>query len=184
MFAQLVQTLSRLMLLRAGPQDLPAWPLLLHAGVALYLISAMARMLLLNDLLAAFAQGLLGVGVLWAYTRMVLRSRGKPERLTQTLSALLLCGALIGLLMLGPLSTLVPALETAAAGGELDPAQAPAGAAWLWLMLALWGLFLAGHIYRHALDASLGMGILVALGYEVVLIAVTTVATFLGGGPG
>lgn len=177
MFASLAQTLARIMLLRAGPQDLPAAPGILQLSVLLYMLSAIGKLLLINPFLAALAQALLSVVVLWAYLRAILNMRKIPERFAQTFAALLLTSAIIGTLMLGPLSALTPMLLQIAEGGDMQALQVPAMAAYAWLGLSLWGLTLAGHIFRHALDTSLGVGVLVALGYEVMLIfAVSIVA--------
>ncbi len=177
MFASLAQTLSQLMLLRAGPQDLPAGPGILQFATVLYLLSAVGKLLLINPVLAAFAQALLSIVVLWGYLRVILNARKIPERFNQTFSALLLTSAVIGILMLGPLSALTPMLLQIAEGGNIEAIEVPAMAAYAWLGLSLWGLTLAGHIFRHALDTSLGVGMLVALGYEVFLIlAVSIVA--------
>ncbi len=180
MFATLAQTLTRLMLLRAGPQDLPAAPGVLQIAVVLYLLGTIGKLLLINPFLAAFAQALLSIVVLWAYLRVILNARKIPERFTQTFSALLLTSALIGIFMLGPLSALTPMLLQIAEGGDIENLEVPAMAAYAWLGLSIWGLTLAGHIFRHALDTSLGIGIMVALGYEVILILVVSVV----GAPG
>ncbi len=175
MFASLAQTLTRIMLLRAGPQDLPAAPGVLQLAIVLYMLSAIGKLLLINPALAAFAQALLSVVVLWAYLRVILNARKIPERFNQTFSALLLTSAVIGVFMLGPLSALTPMLLQIAEGGDMQTVEVPAMAAYAWLGLSLWGLTLAGHIFRHALNTSLGVGVLVALGYEVMLIMAVSI---------
>ncbi len=77
--------------------------------------------------------------------------------------------------MLGPLSALTPMLLQIAEGGDMQAIEVPAMAAYAWLGLSLWGLTLAGHIFRHALNTSLGVGVLVALGYEVMLIMAVSI---------
>ncbi|MEN8720038.1 MAG: hypothetical protein ABF296_07240 [Oceanococcaceae bacterium] len=171
MLAQLAHVLPSLLLLRAGPQDLPATPLALQWAALAYVLSTVARLLLVNPALAALAQAALSLGVLWVYVRLVLQSRNKPERFTQTLTALLMTGTVIGVLMLGPLTALTPLLLQIAEGRDLQALEVPSLAAYAWLALSVWGLVLAGHIFRHALDTGLGMGMLIALGYELALIA-------------
>lgn len=181
MFAPLVQTLSRLMLLRAGPQDLPTWPLLLQGACVLYVFSTIMRLQLVNPWFAALAQSGLGLVTLWIYVRAVLRQRGKPERFAQTLSALLLTGGVIGLLMMPPLQALTPLLLHVAETGDLQGIEPPVMAAYAWLLLSIWGLILAGHIFRHALETTLGIGILIALGYEMLLILVISLLAGMQG---
>lgn len=180
MFASLAQTLSRLMLLRAGPQDLPSAPMVMQLAIAAYLLSASARLILVNPPLAAFGQAFLSLAVLWAYLRVILNARKKPERFEQSLSALLLTSAVIGALMLGPLSALTPVLMQVAEGAEMNSINVPSMAAYAWLALSIWGLVLAGHIFRNALDTSLGIGLFAALGYEVLLILVVSLLAIPG----
>lgn len=182
MFASLAQTLSRLMLLRAGPQDLPGGSAVLQLAIAAYLLSTAARLALINPVFSAFAQALLSLGVLWVYLRIVLNWKKTPERIPQTLAALLLKDVIIGVMMLGPLSALTPILLQIAEGGDLQTLQVPALAAYAWLGLSLWGLALAGHIFRSALDCSMGMGIAVAFGYELMLIMTISLLGLPGAG--
>lgn len=182
MFASLAQTLSRLMLFRAGPQDLPGGQGVMQLAVVAYLLSTAARLTLINPVFSAFAQALLSLGVLWVYLRIILNWRKVPERIPQTLTALLFKDIVIGIMMLGPLSVLTPVLLAIADGGDLQNLQVPAFAAYAWLGLSLWGLTLAGHIFRNALDCSLGMGIAVAFGYELVLIMTISVLGVPGAG--
>lgn len=177
MNAAVVQRLTQLMLLKAGPQDLPALPSLYHTAIGLFLITAVIRLLLFAGLLEAAAQAALSVMLLIIYVRSLLNWRKTPERLTQTLAALLLTGAVIGLLTLLPLQALKPALLAFAENPEMGPQQiqVPAMAVYAWLGLAIWGLVISAHIYRHALEVSLGMGVAISLLYEFLLIGVVGV---------
>jgi hypothetical protein len=42
----------------------------------------------------------------------------------------------------------------------------------LWLLLMIWSLTITGHILRHALSVSFGIGVLCALGYVFISWAV------------
>lgn len=177
MIASLAQNLSRLLLFKAGPQDLPATPLLLQLGVLAFLTTAVARLLLVNTIGPALLQAVVGFAVFWAYVHLVLRARNKPERFAQTMGALLLSSSVISVLMLPPLNTLAPLLLEVAQGADLAEVQPPNWAVYTWLGLSIWGLALAGHIFRHALDLGLGMGVLCALGYELLLLLVMSLVS-------
>ena len=45
----------------------------------------------------------------------------------------------------------------------VDPSRPQAEIAFLYLGLFLWSLAVDGHIYRHALSATLGLGVLLAV---------------------
>jgi hypothetical protein len=50
------------------------------------------------------------------------------------------------------------------------PEPVPAWAGLSWLVLLFWSLAVRGHILRHALEITFGMGLLVSAGYALVLI--------------
>lgn len=177
MIASLAHNLSRLLLFKAGPQDLPATPLLLQLGVLAFLTTAVARLLLVNTIGPALLQALVGFAVFWAYVQLVLKARKKPERFAQTMGALLLSSSVISILMLPPLNTLAPLLMEVARGANLAEVQPPSWAVYTWLGLSIWGLALAGHIFRHALDVGMGLGVLCALGYELLLVLVMSLVS-------
>ena len=160
----LLQRFWALCLLRAAPQELPAARVLTHLTLAAYLASGLTLMLIDTGLLSALSQLLLDAGMLALTTGFLLALRGHPRRLGQTLSALFGSGALLNLLAI-PITLGLVSAHQAGAGNPLF--------ALLWLGLIAWSLTVSGHIYRHALDLPLPGGILVALGYMVLIIALT-----------
>lgn len=174
MFNAVASRLTQLMLLKAGPQDLPTSSALLQITAALFFASAMARLLLVSGYAPAVAQSVLSILVLVLYVRALLNWRKTPERLVQTLSALFLSGSVIGLLLLFPLKTLQPLLTELTQNPDLDPQQldVPAMAMYAWAGLSVWGLMVSAHIFRHALGTSLGLGVCATLLYEILLIIV------------
>ncbi len=174
MYYAVAQRLAKLLLLQAGPQDLPGRPGVLQFAVAAFVLIAALRLLLFTGVLAALSQSLFSVAILALFVSSLLRWRKTPERFGQTLAALLLAGACIGALTLMPLRVLQPVLQAFAENPQTAPnqLQVPALALYAWVGISLWGLAISGHIYRHALGVSLGMGICVSLLYEFLLIAV------------
>lgn len=174
MFNAVASRLTQLMLLKAGPQDLPTSPALLQISAALFFASAMARLLLVGGYAAAVAQSLLSMLILTLFLRSLLNWRKTPERFVQTLSALFLAGSVIGVLLLFPLKTLQPLLTALTENPDINPQQldVPAMAMYAWAGLSIWGLMVSAHIFRHALGITLGLGVCVSLLYEILLIVV------------
>jgi hypothetical protein len=157
MLPRLIAVLFDLCLLKRGPQDLPHHPALtliaLAAAVALEAYSATVlgstAMLPGSMLLSA----IFALAAPWA----ILRVRRVEARYWQTLFALVATGLMFSLL----------ALPLLVALGPLDPDKLPAlnpVIGWGIVVLAVWRLVVAGHIWRNALDIPLPIGVLVALG--------------------
>jgi formate-dependent nitrite reductase membrane component NrfD len=142
--------------LRAAPQQLPASTALLALALVNYCLVGIAVALPGSGWSMALLLTLLDLAVMAGLTTLVLWVTGKPARLNQTLSALAGTGALLGLLAL-------PLVLTA-------PEPVPAWAGLSWLVLLFWSLAVRGHILRHALEITFGMGLLVSAGYALVLI--------------
>ncbi len=174
MYSAVAQRLAQILTLKSGPQDLPTSLGLLQFSAAIFLLFAILRMALVASPLSAIAQSVLSLVVLALFVRSLLRWRRTPERFTQTMTALLLTGGCIGALLLLPLNALRPVLQAVAENPSLKPGelQVPAAAAYAWAGLSLWGLVISGHIYRHALGMSLGLGLAVALIYEFLLVGI------------
>ncbi len=127
-----------LCLLRAKPQDLPASGLLLGAYFLTGLMIALTEQSVGYSLLAALADS----AVLALLTHTVLLLRKRPGRLPQTLAALAGTGAVIQLIAWPLLASPV-----------------------LLIPLLIWSLTINAHILRHALEISLGLAILISLGF-------------------
>jgi len=171
MFLQLSRTTLDILMLRKGPQDLPSdWGLLAALALA-YCSLTFAQVRLVSETGQALYQSVLATGLLALFAHVVLRLRGMPARFVQTATALFAVGSLLTLLMLGPITVLAPFFQAVAeSGGNADSFPEPPGFALLvYMLIGIWGLVVAGHIYRHALELHLVMGVGVALLYEVVL---------------
>jgi hypothetical protein len=154
----LLQHLLRIIVLRSGPQDLPAgWntaALLVLIYVALGMLADSMLQLGNSSLRSLFSIGLQIIAI-----SLLLQLRGYTQRLPQTIAAAAGTGSLFGLISI--------VLLAQSSGGAL-----PAGMATLWLGLFIWSLIVDAHIYRSALSITMSLGVLLA----VVLFALNFIA--------
>lgn len=170
MFAQTLRVTVDIVLLRRGPQDVPASWNLLAVLAAVYLIAHFAQALTLAPPGSALLQAVLATLLLGLYVRAALQVRERVPRLAQTLIALFAVGTVATVLLLGPTAAMGPAVQAMAEGSDMQSVEQPPIPALLAAaVLSVWRLVVYGHIYRHALDMSLGLGVLVALGFELLL---------------
>lgn len=144
-------------LLRAGPQQLPASAFLLGLTLAAHALLGLLFALFSLALPQALAAALVGSAVLLAVVQGLLLLHRKPQRLYQAASALAGSEVVIGLLAL-PLNAWFYAMEEDSQ--RLLPAL-------LTLGLLVWGVMVARHIFRQALDANPLTALLFALGYTL-----------------
>lgn len=144
-------------LLRASPQDLPASRAGMLGALVAYAAAGVIGVLDIltfdNALLVTVVDTLL----LAAVTQLVLQWRRLENRLTQTLTALAGCGALLSLLAWG-------------AAGLVREAVQPE---WVWAAFLVWYTLVFGHILRHALSITLAAGVAASLCYLIFSIGVT-----------
>jgi hypothetical protein len=178
MFANVLRITFDILLLKRGPQDLPASQTLALGAMLTYF--GLNFFLLRSGLPAgqAMLHAFLACGVLALYTHALLRWRQMAARYVQTLAALLVTGIALGLLTVGPMQALQPFLEalaTAESESEIL-VQPPAWAILMYAVAGIWHLVVMGHVFRHALDTTMGRGILFTLLYEIVLLSTIRVA--------
>lgn len=142
---------------RLGPQHLP------RSG-ALLVITALANLclsMLINrlqlDLPTALLVAALEFVVVAGLTGLLLLAFRHSARLTQTLTALMGTGAVIGTIVLVLLSV------------------SPQLPQLLRVTVFLWNLLVMAHILRHALEVHLVAGFVIAVGYAMVLIQLIAV---------
>lgn len=163
----LLSNLVAIVLLRRGPQDLPASQAVLGGLAAVYvLIGTLVIGPRVGDLMVALAQNVTDMAVLFLYTWGLLGMAGRPERVTQTLSAIVGANVLFSLIA-WPLMLALPPMDA-------ETAVAPGGVGMLLLAVLFWNLAVVGQIYRHALSLRVGLGVLAALGYFVLSTAVVS----------
>ena len=143
-------------LLRKGPQDVPASPVLLRLSLLSYGISGVLIPLLDVSLTVSLLLTGLDMALLTGLAYGLLALRDYRPRFMQTLTALLGTGTLLQLLAL-PLLFLLKQ--------ETVDASAPVWLVLLWLGLFIWGIVIMAHILRQTLSTSLGVGVLYSLAY-------------------
>ncbi|MCJ7556861.1 MAG: hypothetical protein MUP90_08110 [Gammaproteobacteria bacterium] len=151
---QLLRVYIDIIVLRRGPQDLPASQFLTLSALLLYLSSGLALFLThVPTFSGALAELSVAVLIEAGFFLILLSLRGKMLRAGQTLSALWGSGALLTFAGL-PLHIWMQA----------QPQEAAAALPGLGLLLLLLlSLVVAGHILREALEIPLPGGILLVL---------------------
>ncbi len=182
MQSRLIALLFDLCLLKRGPQDLPHRPALALAILVAALVVEAYTASILGSAALLPGSMLMSAAFALAATWGILRVRQMDARYWQTLLALVATGLMFSLL----------ALPLMIALGPLDPDNLPPLTpviGWGIVLLAVWRLVVSGHIWRHALDVPLPIGVLVALGTfmaELVLqrALFSVAATTVSGTPG
>lgn len=143
-------------LLQKGPQDLPKSSVLLYLSLILYitfdvLLTIQSR-LFVDALLVTFLDVVFLLGV----TFLILKQHNHLDRWQQTITAL--CGS--GVI----LSIFIFPLVYGSAQNQ--------SAEWLkqiillfFLVMVIWNIAVFAHILRHAISASMGIGIMIAILY-------------------
>jgi len=145
---RLLETIWRIALLRAGPQDLPGGGAAPTISIAIYtcivVISGLA-----DDRAAGFSDLFVSIVVPLIAAGSILGLRRATARFSQTVAALFGTGALISLINVPLwLSTQTPL---------------PAPLVVLALIALFWSLAVDGHIWRNALSCSFAGGLMVAV---------------------
>jgi hypothetical protein len=135
--------------LRSGPQDLPSGSRFAISLAAAWLALGLLTSRALNEP-DALPRSLLPLLVQLGAVVVLLNTRRLGTRIPQTISALAGTGIILGLLAL-------PLLL------GFDASRPQPGLALAYLGLFLWSLAVDGHIYRHALSITMGLGVLVAV---------------------
>ncbi|MDP6182681.1 MAG: hypothetical protein QF609_02580 [Gammaproteobacteria bacterium] len=145
-----------LCLLKRRPQDIPFSPFLFKVVVCGYFLRCTAINLVGFPFAEAILLGAVMTVLLLAVFEVLLLIRGYRKRMLQTVTA-----------MMGTKLVLFPAafalrywfhiIEQSGTRSDL--------AGYLWVLLFVWGLFIAAHILRHALNARLIVGFFIAIAY-------------------
>lgn len=157
----LIRAILSIALLRQGPQILPVSSFLLTLALAVHVGTGVLLGLFSLPFATALVSATAGTLIMVALVHVLLLAHRLNSRAKQTLTALAGCEALIGLMAL-PLATLFYA-----GGGLAELAML------LSLVLLLWNVAVAAHIFRHALNVSPGMGVLFAIGYTLVSLSLS-----------
>lgn len=178
MFSQLLLITFDILLLKRGPQDLPASQALTIAALLVYFGLNFALLSSGLPLGQSLIHAFLVCAVLGAYTQGLLKWRKFEARFQQTLLGLLATGIVLGILTIAPMQALQPFLEALAELKEGDEllVQPPGWAVMMYAVAGIWHLIVMGHVFRHAMETTLGRGILMTLLYEIFLLMTIRIA--------
>lgn len=185
MFFQFLVVSLRMLVFRAGPQDLPYEP---RMTAPLALLAALANGLMMVQVLP------LGVAVLMAMamvsgmaliTRSILRARKLDARFHQTFAAFLATTAILTFALVPLFAQLAPAMRAISDNPALleHPEQLPVsqGVVFLMNLINFWNFAVTASIFRHAANVGMGVGLLLALiAALVLLLFVAMVSMFAG----
>ena len=180
-------TTLRILIFRAGPEDVPYSPQLVRVLLPL---SSLVTWLLFVLVLPPVAAALLAVGNVLGVviaTELILRSRNLAGRVVQTLSALLATGIAFNALLLWPASVLAPHLVKLAKHPDLlnqgYAANLPQTAVFGVDALNLWAFVVTAFIYRRATGVralgGVGFALLASAVVLVLLFAIATLSSAL-----
>ncbi len=149
-----------IILMRRGPEQLPASTVLLAAVVALSIIeSSFMAFVAPVSLGAAFLQALIDAAVVLLWFRTALTIAAKRERFTQTMTGIFGVNVLFTPAMLPLVAALMPYVEKA------DPKnQPPAALVIFTLLIGAWVLVVYVRIVRVAFDCPWFLALLLVVG--------------------
>ncbi len=166
-----LKILIAICLLRASPQDLPASRAGVLGALAAYAAAGVIGVFDVLTLENALAAAAVDTLLLAAATHLVLQWRQLENRVTQTLTALAGCGALLSLLAWGAAGLTREAFQPE---GVLGSVTAPSLAhSWVWAAFLVWYTLVFGHVLRHALSITLAAGVAASLLYLILSMGVT-----------
>jgi hypothetical protein len=161
--SQLILRLAGILILRLGPQDLPAGRSALLFSILAYLAVTAFNLARGDGHPAPVPVLMLAVGLPLILVWIVLKLRQRTARWEQTLTALFGTNALLSVLTL-PFSL--------AAGGEPDPVLAL-----ILLVSFFWSFAVDAHIWRHALEISFATALVITMLLFVISLFVITSLT-------
>lgn len=161
----LIRAFFPILLLRAGPQTLPASHVLMWLVLLLHFATGFMLSVLTQPFGYSLLASLVSTLLMVALVHGLLLLFGKHPRYPQTITALAGCEVLLGLLLLPiPISELYY--------GESAGAELRALLAITWLMVIGWSVAVAAHIFKHALSVSMGLGFLYSIAYLIIAFTV------------
>jgi hypothetical protein len=185
MYAQALLVTLRMLVFRNGPQDFPyaagLTPVLAALAVA---VNSLVFSRVLPPPMAVGMAVALVVAIAFV-TRVVLRLRKLENRFQQTFNALLATSAVLTLALLPPIAQVAPQILELARHPELlnkpDAVPLAAGPVFMMNLLNFWNFAVTGHIFRHAANVSLWVGLLLAFIAGGIMLFVGVVGGTLAG---
>jgi len=155
----LLRTIWQIATLRQGPQVLPPSSVLLWLALLAHWLTGVVLSLYTLPPGESMLSAMIGTLIMVALVHMLMVLHRLQHRFVQTVTALAACEAMLGLLAIPPTAWFFM-------GGDIRDI-----AAMLSLLLLGWNITIAAHIFRHALNITLGMGFLFSVGYTLVSIS-------------
>lgn len=152
----LIQPFIALSLLRVGPQDLPSSNVLLRLSAAAFCAVGIFANFMWLTLPIAFVATLVEAAILVGFVTLMLRFRGLDERVLQTLTAMFGYSAVLGFLLL-PISAWIVSAQQAQVFTPMHQIAI--------ISLLAWDTVIRAHIFRHAFDHTMGVGVVMSLVY-------------------
>ena len=150
-----LQQYLQLCLFRSTPARLPYHPFTIALTLGAYLVVGFILLLDQRGLLSIVAQIGLEVGILYLVTRVALSLRRKPERLVQTLSALIGVNLVIGIISV-PVSHFLPPSTPE----QVDPLTLQVN-----LVILVWNLAVISLIFKRSFDINTALAAFIAFNY-------------------
>jgi hypothetical protein len=146
-----LKTLIDIALLQKGPEHIPRSVILLVLAIFMWSVAALSAMLLIDhfdegDFTLEIFSVLIAVA---SYSAVVLGAR-QGARLTQTMTAILGCGALMTMIIVACYALLLPLVGP------------PLMTILVWVIL-LWSLSIKGHIIAHTIERHWYLGLAIAV---------------------
>jgi hypothetical protein len=146
----LIRTLFDIALLRKGPESVPRSGILLLMSLVLWVAAAFTFTSLIENADGGdVRRELLNFALAMTCYYAVLVSTGHSERILQTLTALIGCGALMALCFTAALVSI----------GQL---AGPMIISMLAILYLIWSMSVEGHIIARAIDRAFYIGVLIA----------------------
>lgn len=183
MLANLLTSIVRLLLFRAGPQDIPYSPQLVRWLAPLAVVVGWLLFSVILPPVLAVVMAIVNVLGTVLVAEGILRARNVAERTAQTVAALLGTGIILNLLMIYPMSVLAPHLAELAKNPDLlktGKLQLPPGPVLAVDAFNIWQFAVSAFIYKHAANVrafgAIGLAVLASL---VVLMLVFLVVSLV-----
>ena len=166
----LIRFYTHLTLLRSQPQDGPVSDQLQRWLMIIFLISATTKSLMFYDMTRSMISSVIDLIFVILFIRVLLAS--KPQRIHQALNAMLGAGIVMT-------AVLTLAAHNLIVGPDTKTLSSLASI--IFFLIFTWVVLVHAHIIRHAMDATLSIGIMVSLGYSFVnTIVVMTLLGLIG----
>lgn len=164
-----------MLMLKAGPQDMPYGAQWLRMTALGYVLLAILGEVLVHGLLLAAVQAVLVTVAMGGFIAMLLQFKQRANRITQTLTAFFASHTVLSGMQLPAAVALAPIRRQLLENPELlqqsTPPQLPALPALAATVFFIWSLVVVAHILRQALD----IGVTLSLGLAVAQVATALV---------